>query len=53
VRRGVWLLAVDRARITLCLSRGLALGTISHGQGAAQVVLSVVHGLARPQGRPQ
>jgi putative effector of murein hydrolase len=31
---GPWLL--DRARITHPLSRGLALGTISHGQGAAQ-----------------
>jgi predicted murein hydrolase (TIGR00659 family) len=31
---GPWLL--DRARITHPLSRGLALGTISHGQGTAQ-----------------
>jgi len=31
---GPWLL--DRARITNPLSRGLALGTISHGQGTAQ-----------------
>lgn len=33
---GPWLL--DRARITHPLSRGLALGTISHGQGTAQAV---------------
>jgi putative effector of murein hydrolase len=33
---GPWLL--DRARVTHPLSRGLALGTISHGQGTAQAV---------------